>query len=154
MQRTALSMYTQAILRSHRRYGLVSFRLSRAKVPPALWDLIPEAELLGVPNDAIRNELARSLSPVYVLDLVRRVRAQESRLKTWLAIERSLSAYEISREYVAFECLKLAAEYAYLLMQIFPSRRLQPTAEQRPEKPQNFHFEQGSSRPHPRGLYA
>lgn len=96
------------------KYGLTAanrpvIQLDPQKVPEDLRHLIPYAELWGVGDDLIREDLVRSASPEALEDLRRIVQEHDDLLDDWLAGPESESA-ELSEEYLAFTNMRMAAD--------------------------------------------
>ncbi len=104
------------ILETLHRYGVRPVVLRKDHVPAALWDLLAEAELLGIPDDMLRNDIASRLSCEYVLELSGRLKARSDALHEWWLAEYESRGRHLSREYVAFGSLMLAVEYALMLL--------------------------------------
>ncbi len=99
-----------------RKYGLVSehrptIRLDAEKVPAPLRHLIPLAELWGVPDDLIRDDMVRKAPRAAIEELQRVVARHDDLLDEWLAgPEAEGPAY--SAEYTAFSAMRMAADFA------------------------------------------
>lgn len=96
------------------KYGLVAenrphFRLDRNRVPPALWSLIQDAELVGISDDLIREDVWRRLTEARRQAISRRVRSLARELDDWLAGPESYSRNP-SPEYIAFSTLRITAD--------------------------------------------
>lgn len=94
------------------RHGLTvenrpSIKLNPEAVPERLRSLIPDAELLGVADDVIRERVIQTLSTESLALVAARVRSVEAELTDWLA-DLSRRGDVHSPEFVAFSCLTLA----------------------------------------------
>jgi hypothetical protein len=97
-----------------KKYGLTAanrpgIHLDPQKVPENLRHLIPYAELWGVGDDLIREDLLQSASPEALEDLQRVVQEHDDLLDDWLAGPEAESA-EPSEEYLAFTTMRMAAD--------------------------------------------
>ena len=97
-----------------KKYGLTAahrpaFTLDPEHVPEALRHLIPYAELWGVSDDLIRDDVMSKASPVALEDLKRVVKQHEAVLEQWLAGPAAEGPH-FSKEYVAFTALLMAAD--------------------------------------------
>ncbi len=84
--------------------------LDPAKVPTQFRHLIPLAERFGIGDDIIRGEVARQASPLEIAELREFMSNYDEALDEWLA---GPEAYqnEFSSEYIAFSCLREAADF-------------------------------------------
>lgn len=98
------------------KYGLVAENrptvvLNSDSVPPALRHLIPYAELWGISDDLIRDDLVRR-APKAALDELRQVvRENEDLLDDWLAGSEAAGP-RYSPEYTAFSAMRMAADFS------------------------------------------
>ena len=97
-----------------RKYGLVAanrqdIALDPSLVPADLRHLIPLAELWGVGDDLIREDLLARAPRAAVEDLKRIVAENEDRLEAWLAGP-AAAGPKFSREYTAFTAMLMAAD--------------------------------------------
>ncbi len=97
-----------------RKYGLVAanrpdIHLNAENVPQTLRHLIPYAELWGISDDLIRDDLVRSAPPEALEDLKRLVQRHDDLLDEWLAGPESEGG-RLSAEYVAFTAMRMAAD--------------------------------------------
>jgi len=98
------------------RYGLVArnsptIRLDPRNVPEDLRHLIPYAELWGVGDDLIREDIVRS-SPKEAIDELRRIiEDHEVLLDEWLAGAEADSTNPTD-EYLAFSAMRMASDFA------------------------------------------
>jgi hypothetical protein len=98
-----------------RKYGLVAanrptIRLDPSRVPEGLRHLVPYAELWGVGDDLIRDDLVSSAPPEAIEELQRVVRAHDHLLDEWLAGPEAEAPDGFSEEYLAFTCMRMAAD--------------------------------------------
>ncbi|MBP7866269.1 MAG: hypothetical protein KA419_09990, partial [Acidobacteria bacterium] len=97
------------------KYGLVvenrqHIQLDPEKVPEGLRHLIPYAELWGVGDDIIRDDMVKRASPEIVEDLRRVIEIHEDLLDKWLAGPEAESS-QPSVEYLAFSAMRMAADF-------------------------------------------
>jgi hypothetical protein len=97
-----------------RKYGLTaenrpSIRLNPANVPPALWLLIPLAERFGVGDDLIRADLVAKTPATDLAAMRAAVEAHGAAFDEWLAGPAAVGP-DFLPEYVAFSCLRMAAD--------------------------------------------
>jgi hypothetical protein len=98
------------------RYGLVAenrptIRLNPGNVPEGLRHLIPYAELWGVGDDLIRDDMVRSAPKEAIDELKRIVEDHDDLLDEWLAGPEADSA-DPSPEYLAFSAMRMASDFA------------------------------------------
>jgi hypothetical protein len=99
-----------------KKYGLVAanrpvIHLNPENVPEALRHLIPYAELWGVSDDLVRDDMVR-LAPREAIDELKRLVAQhDDLLDEWLAGPEA-DGPEFSAEYTAFSAMRMAADFA------------------------------------------
>jgi hypothetical protein len=96
------------------RYGLTAenrptITLDAGKVPAALRPLIPLAERFGVPDDLIRQDILAKATADDSEAVRRAVRSHEDVLDAWLAGPEA-DGPDYSDEYIAFSCLRMAAD--------------------------------------------
>lgn len=99
-----------------RKYGLVAANrpvvpLNPERVPEALLSLVPYAELWGVGDDLIRDDMVRGAPREAIEDLKRVVQAHDDLLDEWLAGPEADSPTP-SAEYLAFSAMRMAADVA------------------------------------------
>jgi hypothetical protein len=99
-----------------RKYGLVTanrpaIHLDPARVPEGLRPFIPFAELWGVGDDLIREDMVREAPHEAIAELKRVVQANDDLLDEWLAGPEADSANP-SEEYLAFSAMRMAADVA------------------------------------------
>lgn len=86
-------------------------RLDPANIPKALWPWISYAELWGIDDDYMREQLVDSAPQIAKDDLVDAVQRINDSLNAWLAGEEA-NADPPSDEYCAFTTMRMAADYA------------------------------------------
>ncbi len=96
------------------KYGLTAenrptIRLNPANVPEELRPLIPLAERFGVSDDLIRTDIVAKSSPVELAAMRAAIAAHDGALDEWLAGSEA-EGPEFSGEYIAFTCLRMAAD--------------------------------------------
>src|SRR6476469_3505388 len=96
------------------KYGLTAENrptivLDAVKVPAALRPLIPLAEQFGVSDDLIREDLITKSSAEELEAMRRAVEAHADAFDEWLAGPEA-EGPEYSEEYIAFTCLRMAAD--------------------------------------------
>src|SRR5215471_1529005 len=96
------------------KYGLVAenrpeIHLDPERVPAKLRHLIPYAELWGVGDDLIREDMIERARPEAIKELKEAVDACEDLLDDWLGGPESYDPNP-SEEYIAFSCMRMAAE--------------------------------------------
>jgi hypothetical protein len=96
-----------------KKYGLVAanrprVNLDKRRVPETLWPLIPDAELVGVSDDLIREDVWNNMPEEQRRDVTARVHAAAEELEKWLGGPEAESETP-SPEYVAFSALRLTA---------------------------------------------
>jgi hypothetical protein len=96
------------------KYGLTAenrptIHLDVAKVPAALRHLIPLAERFGVSDDLIREDLLAKTTADALEAMREAVRPHEDAFDAWLAGPEA-DGPGFSDEYVAFTCLRMAAD--------------------------------------------
>jgi hypothetical protein len=99
-----------------RKYGLVAanrplIHLNPAKVPLSLRCLVPFAELWGVGDDLIREDMVANAPPQAISELRQIVEAHQDFLDEWLAGPEAQSPSP-SDEYLAFSAMRMAADFA------------------------------------------
>jgi hypothetical protein len=99
-----------------KKYGLTAsnrptIHLNPAKVPAPLRHLIPFAELWGVKDDLIRDDLVRNAPKAAIEDLQSIIERYEDLLDEWLAGPEA-EGPEFSEEYLAFSAMRMAADFA------------------------------------------
>ena len=97
------------------KYGLVvdnrpPISLNPGNVPQDLRHLIPFAELWGVGDDLIRDDMVRSAPKEAIAELKRIIEAHDDLLDEWLAGPAADS--DPSDEYLAFSAMRMAADFA------------------------------------------
>lgn len=105
---------TAADLRA--RYGLTAenrpqIRLDPQRVPPTLRQLIPWAELWGVADDLIREDMIRRMPKDSLVELNEILDRFADDLDAWLAGPEADEAAP-SDEYVAFSAMRMAGDAA------------------------------------------
>jgi len=83
--------------------------LDPTKVPASLRHLIPLAEQFGIGDDLIRQDVIANTDPATVDAMRRIVDANNDLFDQWLAGPESAGP-EFSDEYIAFSCLRMAAD--------------------------------------------
>lgn len=96
------------------KYGLVAanrpvLHLTPANVPEKLRHLIPLAELWGVGDDLIRDDMVRCASREAIAELKHLVEAHDDLLDEWLAGPEADDPSP-SDEYLAFSTMRMAAD--------------------------------------------
>jgi hypothetical protein len=96
------------------KYGLTAenrpiIRLDPEMVPVSLRPLIPLAETYGVGDDLIRQDVVAKSSSSEVEEMRRLVSAHNDQFDEWLAGPEAAGP-KYSAEYVAFTCLRMAAD--------------------------------------------
>src|SRR5438132_1168785 len=96
------------------RYGLtaenrLTIRLDPTKVPERLRQLIPLVEQFGVSDDLIRQDVVSKTPPPELAAMRAVVKAHDGAFDEWLAGPEA-NGPEFSDEYVAFSCLRMAAD--------------------------------------------
>mgnify|MGYP000331645806 CR=1 FL=1 len=99
-----------------RKYGLVAenrptIRLSAENVPKELRHLIPLAELWGVSDDLIRDDMVKTAPRIAIDDLKRTIEEHDDLLDDWLAGPEAQGP-KYSAEYTAFSAMRMAADFA------------------------------------------
>jgi hypothetical protein len=99
-----------------RKYGLTAenrpgIRLDPENVPEALRHLIPLAELWGVGDDLIRDDMVRRAPPSAIAELRRVIEEHDDLLDDWLAGP-AAEGPTFSPEYTAFSAMRMAADFA------------------------------------------
>jgi hypothetical protein len=74
-----------------------------------LWALIPDAELVGISDDLIRDAVWAQLPLVRRDEISARVKALAAELDAWLGGPEALSPHPTD-EYVAFSALRIVAD--------------------------------------------
>jgi len=98
-----------------KKYGLVAenrqyIKLDKEKVPVALRHLIPYAELWGVSDDLIRQDMINKAPIEAVEELIGIVKDHADLLDEWLAGPESENLNNLSDEYLAFSAMRMAAD--------------------------------------------
>ncbi|OJW05432.1 MAG: hypothetical protein BGO49_31005 [Planctomycetales bacterium 71-10] len=98
------------------KYGLTAesrptIVLDAAKVPAALRRLIPLAERFGVSDDLIRLDILAKSGADELAAMREAVQSQDDAFDEWLAGTEA-DGPSFSDEYVAFSCLRMAADEA------------------------------------------
>jgi len=98
------------------KYGLTAENrtydcLNPKNIPECLRHLIHFAELWGVNDDLIRDDMVRKASPDAIDDLKSVIEAHEDLLDEWLAGPEALSP-QPSKEYLAFSAMRMTADFA------------------------------------------
>lgn len=101
------------------RYGLTaanrpSIRLDESRVPSRFRSWIPLAERWGIDDDLIREDCLSHATKDELQELIA-FSADDGLLDEWLAGPESKSLAP-SEEYVAFTCLRMAADSAHFLV--------------------------------------
>lgn len=96
------------------KYGLYAeaapkIHLDHSKVPVELHPLIPLAEKWGISDDLIRADFAAKAGEAAVRELAETLRAYDDALDAWLAGS-EVNAPELSKEYIAFSCMRMAGD--------------------------------------------
>ena len=99
-----------------KQYGLRAqnrpvIHLDSMNVPEKLQHLIPYAELWGVGDDLILDDMVKTASPHALEELKRLVRDHDDLLDEWLAGPEADSTSP-SEEYLAFTAMRMAADLA------------------------------------------
>lgn len=99
-----------------KKYGLTAanrpaVKLNPERVPESLKHLIPYAEMWGVADDLIRDDLVKNAPNEAVQELKRVVKAHDDALDDWLAGPES-EGPTFSDEYRAFSAMRMAADFA------------------------------------------
>lgn len=97
-----------------KQYGLIaenrqSLALDCSNVPAPLRGLIPLAEEFGIGDDLIRHDLVAKCDPSILADMRNAVFAHDDELDAWLAGP-AANGPTFSAEYIAFTCLRMAAD--------------------------------------------
>lgn len=97
-----------------KKYGLTAknrpeIRLDKARIPKALWPLIPAAELLGISDDLIRDDVWLHLPKKRRVEITARVEFFDDELDNWLG-GREAQSSRPSAEYVAFSALRMTTD--------------------------------------------
>jgi hypothetical protein len=100
-----------ALVELPRRLGLRRFKIRAEDVPSEFHDFIPYAELWGVGDDGTRDLLVTEAPTAVLRNLVEVVHPLDDELDPWLAGSEA-SGPSFSDAYVAFSCLRMAADYA------------------------------------------
>lgn len=100
-----------ALIHVPNRLGLTPWRIAREDVPEEFLELIPYAELWGVGDDGTRDSLVDQAPASVLENLASVVAPLDDRLDPWLAGPEA-SGPMFSDAYVAFSCLRMAAECA------------------------------------------
>jgi hypothetical protein len=97
-----------------RRYGLTAenrpaISLDPSAVPTALRHLIPLAEQFGVSDDLIRADIVAKTPAAELAAMRMMVETHNSAFDEWLAGS-AASGPDFTAEYIAFSCLRMAAD--------------------------------------------
>ena len=97
-----------------RKYGLTAenrplIKLDPANVPESLRHLIPLAERFGISDDLIRADYVRKAPGTDIEELRRIVQEHDDLFDEWLAGPAAVGP-EFSAEYLAFTCMRMAAD--------------------------------------------
>src|SRR5258707_7947431 len=98
------------------KYGLYSeqapkITLDPKRIPKALWPLIACAEVWGITDDLMRADLVEKAGNAAITVLRATIAPYEDELDLWLAGPEA-SARHPSPEYLAFSCMRMAADGA------------------------------------------
>lgn len=98
------------------KYGLTAenrptINLNAERVPQQVRHLIQYAELWGVKDDLIRDDMVRRAPKEAIQELKRVVRENEDALEDWLAGPEAKGP-NFSEEYTAFAAMLMAADFA------------------------------------------
>jgi hypothetical protein len=88
-----------------------AIHLDPARVPEPLRPLIPYAEIWGVKDDLIRDDLVQTAPPAAIKELKRIVEQYDDLLDEWLAGP-DAGGPEFSEEYLVFSAMRMAADFA------------------------------------------
>jgi hypothetical protein len=96
------------------KYGLIAenrptIRLNPARVPEPLRPLIPLAEQFGISDDLIRQDVVAKTPPAELAAMRTAVEVLSDAFDEWLAGAEA-NGPELSEEYIAFSCLRMAAD--------------------------------------------
>lgn len=99
-----------------KKYGLTAanrpvIRLEPQRVPEQLRHLIQYAELWGVRDDLIRDDMLRAAPKEAIDELKRVIEQHEDLLDEWLAGSEAAGP-KFSEEYLAFSAMRMAADFA------------------------------------------
>jgi hypothetical protein len=99
-----------------RKYGLTAdnrptIRLDPQRVPEPLRRLIPLAELWGVGDDLIRDDMVKKAPAAAIAELKRIVDQYDDLLDEWLAGPEA-EGPTFTPEYTAFSAMRMAADFA------------------------------------------
>jgi hypothetical protein len=86
-------------------------RLDPANIPPLLHRLIPYAELWGISDDLIRDDVVRRAPQEAIDELKRVIELYEDPLDEWLAGPEAQGP-AFTQEYLAFSAMRMAADFA------------------------------------------
>lgn len=97
-----------------KKYGLtaenrLTIRLDPTQVPDPLRHLIPMAERYGISDDLIRADLVAKTSQSDMSELRLIVQQHDALIDDWLAGP-AADAPPFSEEYIAFTCMRMAAD--------------------------------------------
>ena len=108
-----------ALVEFPRTLGLRARHISPSDVPVEFRELIPYAELLGVGDDGSRDNLVDGAPTPLLENLVKTMAERDDRLDQWLAGPEAAGPV-FTEAYVAFSCLRMAADYAAGRLQGLP----------------------------------
>ncbi|QDU97418.1 hypothetical protein [Lignipirellula cremea] len=96
------------------KYGLYAedspkITLDRSRIPNSLAPLIPYAEVWGISDDLMRADFAEKAGPDALDELQAAIQPFEDALDEWLAGPEA-SSPDPSPEYIAFSCMRMAAD--------------------------------------------
>jgi hypothetical protein len=99
-----------------KKYGLTAanrpaVQLDPSRVPEQLRHLIPYAELWGVKDDLIRDDMVRSAPREAIEELKQIIEKHDDLLDDWLAGPEA-DGPDFSEEYLAFSAMRMAADFA------------------------------------------
>ncbi len=86
-------------------------KLDPSKVPPRFWHLLPYAELWGVADDCLRENLVTDAPSAVRQNLRDVVMPFDRALDDWLAGPEA-DTPEPSEEYIAYSAMRMAADFA------------------------------------------
>lgn len=109
--REELASAYPALVAIPRAIGLAPPAISGEEVPEEFREIIPYAELWGVGDDGTRDDLVDRAPTAVLQNLVDVVVPLDDALDPWLAGPEA-SGPMFTDAYVAFSCLRLAADYA------------------------------------------
>jgi hypothetical protein len=96
------------------KYGLIAenrhvVKLNQERIPEGLRHLIPTAEKFGISDDLTREDFMAKASKAEVLGLKQLVETYNNLLDVWLAGPEAAGP-SFSDEYIAFSCMRMAAD--------------------------------------------